>query len=205
MKFDIVIPYVKNNSGELEACLKLIDKHFPHRNVYVVEKHDRSPHRFAPHIDQIMKYKWAIENLDLTEEFYAFNDDFFVMQPVDGTTYYHRGRLTDHIASRRRNDWYTKSLISTVRFTSPSALSYELHVPFLFNKEKLYKLIHWLDPENNKDCPLIRSTYASAFKVGGEYMDDVKNVPDFDARTYLSTTERSFLSQPIGRYIRSKV
>jgi hypothetical protein len=79
-----------------------------------------------------------------------------------------------------------------------------LHVPFLFNRDLLYLLIGSLDPENNKQCPLIRSFYGNINKVGGDLFRDVKNVKDFEARTYLSTTERSFISQPIGRYIRSK-
>lgn len=205
MALDIVIPYIKNGSGELEACLSLIDKHFPHRNVHVINQHDCSPYHFPPHIDQIMKYKWAIENLDLTDEFYAFNDDFFVMESVNGTPYYHKGLLKDHIATRSRSDWYKKSLIDTSSYLKNGALSYELHVPFMFDKKRLYSLIELLKPETNKECPLIRSTYGNMFDVGGTLFDDVKNVREFAGKTYLSTTEASFLRQPIGRYIRSKV
>lgn len=202
---DIVIPYIKNNSGELETCLKLIERNFPHRNVHVVERHDRSPYRFAPHIDQIMKYKWAIENLDLTDEFYMFNDDFFVMEPVEGTPYYHRGTLADHIASRPYSDWYTNSLKATRDFLGKDALSYELHVPFLVDRHLLYSLIELLQPESSKYCPLIRSAYGNLFDVGGEYLDDTKDVSNFAGKTYLSTTERSFMRRPIGEYIRSKL
>lgn len=204
MPLDIVIPYKRNNCGELETCLKLLEKNFPHRNIHVVDSHDHPQYHFPPHVDQILKYKWAIGNLDLTDKFYAFNDDFFIMKPVSGTPYYHKGLLSEHIDSRPRRDWYTRSLINTQWYLNNDALSYELHVPFLFDKHKLYALIEVLDPANNKDCPLIRSAYGNAFNVSGEYMEDVKNVRNFTDKPYLSTTEGSFLRQPIGTYIRSR-
>lgn len=202
---DIVIPYQKNNSGELEACIKLIEKNVKHRNIHVVEKHDKSPYRFAPHIDQIMKMKWAIENLDLTEEFYLFNDDFFVLEPIEITPHFHKGTLDEHIASRPYSDWYTNSLKQTREHLGGDIYSYEMHTPFLFNKHKLHMLIKLLKPEINKDCPHIRTTYGNLFGVGGEFIEDVKDLKDFEGMTYLSTTERSFARQPIGEYIRSKL
>jgi len=202
---DIVIPYIKNSSGELEACLALINKNFPHRNIHVVEQHDRSPYRYASHIDQIMKLKWAIDNLDLTDDFYLFNDDFFVLNPVPETQYAHRGTLDEHIASRHSRDSYTRAIIET-RDRLGSGLSYELHIPFLFNKEKLHNIIQELETSiEHRKCPLIRSYYGNTYDVGGECMDDVKNVKDFESKTYLSTTELSFKRQPIGEYIRSKI
>lgn len=202
---DIVIPYLKNGSGELEVCLDLIKKNFPHRNIHVVDKHDMYPNRYVSHIEQILKLKWAIENLDLTDEFYLFNDDFFVLEPVDGTPYYHKGTLEDHAASRPFRDIYSRTLKFTSDYLGEGALSYEVHLPFLFNKEKLYSLINSLQGEiEGQSCPLIRSTYGNKYKVGGEYTEDVKNIKDFEGKTYLSTTESTF-RRSIGDYIRSKV
>lgn len=203
MALDIVIPYLKKNSGELEACLALIDKHIPHRKIHIVSNNEYS--HATPHINVIMKLKWAIENLDLTDEFYLFNDDFFVMNHVDGIPYYHKGSLADQITSRRGSDFYARSLQATQAYLDNNALSYELHLPFLFDKHLLYALIELLDPENNRECPLIRTYYGNMLNVGGRYMRDVKNIQDFTDKTYLSTTESSFLRQPIGNYIRSRL
>lgn len=185
--------------------MKLIHRNFPHRKIHIIQKHDYTAYRPVAHVDQIMKYKWAIDHLDLTDDFYAFNDDFFVMKPVNGTGYYHKGLLSEHIASRFQSDWYTKSLKTTQAYVGRNALSYELHLPFLFNKEKLYMLIKLLRPDTSQESPLIRSTYGNVFNVGGERLADVKNIKDFTNKTYLSTTEGSFLRQPIGAYIRSKL
>lgn len=200
--YDVVIPYLKNNSGELEACIKLIEKNFPRRNIYVIYKHDSPQKGLAPHVDQIMKIKWAIDNLELTDEFYLFNDDFFVMEAVPPTPYYHKGTLDDHIASRPHNDWYTKSLRKT-REILAGGLSYEVHFPFLMDKYKTRSLLDLI--LLNEESPHIRSAYGNIFNVRGEYTEDVKNPKDYKGKTYLSTTEGSFKRKPIGEYIRSQV
>lgn len=202
---DIVIPYAKNYSGELDTCIALIKKNVPHRNIYVVESHDRYPHYSQPHINQILKIKWAIDNLDVSDDFYLFNDDFFVLEPIEETPYYHRGTLGDHIVARKRRDRYYASLVTTADYIGKDALSYELHLPFLLNKSRLSTLIESIKPEiRSGKCPLIRSLYGNAYNVGGEYIDDVKNVQGYEGMTYLSTDEGSF-RRDIGNYIRSKV
>lgn len=202
---DIVIPYLKNNSGEIDACIALIERNVPHRNIYVVEDYEKSLHSEISHINQILKLKWAIENLDLTDNFYLFNDDFFVLDRVDKIPYYQRGTLGEQVNNRRGAGSYKNALVTTRNYLFDGALSYELHIPFLFDKKQLYKLISDLQPFIDRGkCPLIRSTYGNEYQVGGEYMVDVKNIKDFEGKTYISTTESSF-KRDIGDYIRSKI
>lgn len=206
---DVIIPYRKNYSGELDACIALIKKNVPHRNIYVVEDYEQSTYSAVPHINTTLKLDWALKNLDITEEFYLFNDDFFVLEPVIEIPYMHRGTLENHIATRLGNDHYTRALKTTLEWLSPSfesPLSYETHVPFLFNKSLLKIAIASLHSgiESGK-CPLIRSWYGNTTGVEGTEVADVKNVRHFANKTYLSTTENSFLRQPIGNYIRSKI
>lgn len=202
---DVVIPYQKNQSGELDVCIALINKNVPHRNIHVVEAHDNARRQVPSHINQILKLRWAIENLDITDEFYLFNDDFFVLKPVTDIPYYHRGTLDEHLATRFGRGIYTKVLKATRGFLGGDALSYDVHVPFLFDKEKLYTLIQELEPKIlDGTCPLIRSTYGNRFAVGGERIQDVKISSNFEGKTYLSTSEASF-RRSVGKYIRSQV
>ena len=202
---DIVIPYLRNNSGEIDTCIALIEKNVPHRNIYIVEDYEKLPFSQISHINQILKLKWAIENIDLTDEFYLFNDDFFVLEKVLSIPYYQRGTLRDQVAARRGAGVYRNALITTRDYLFDGALSYELHLPFLFDKKLLYKLILSLEPFIARGkCPLIRSVYGNEYMVGGELFEDVKNIKDFDDKTYLSTTESSF-RRDIGDYIRSKI
>lgn len=198
---DIIIPYKANDSGELETCIDLIEKNVSHRYIHVIDQ------KFHPisHVDQILKLKWAIENLDLTDEFYLFNDDFFVMQPIEDIPYYHRGSLKEQ-SDKRRIGYYGLALKNTVNYLGvDTSISYELHVPMLFNKLKLHKLINSLIPTIPKGkCPLIRSTYGNLYDVGGEYIEDIKNIKDYEGKTFLSTTESSF-KRDIGDYIKAQV
>lgn len=201
---DILIPYKRNDSGELEACIALIKKNVPHRNIYVLEEYEKSVFSGVSHINQILKLQWALENLDVTDEFYLFNDDFFVMEPVDDIPYLHRGTISSHLSGRVGGS-YTNALKITKEHLGGEALSYELHVPMLFDKKKLLPLLNLL--ERNIEigkCPLIRSLYGNHYDVGGVETIDVKNPQDYRLCTFLSTNERSFKG-PLGDYIRSKI
>lgn len=199
---DIVIPYVRNSSGELDACIQLINKHVPHKDIYLVQLSTGSR---ISHIDQILKLKYALETFDLTDEFYLYNDDFFVMEPIKDTPYFYKGTLADHLATRKTRDTYTKAIQSTIDLLGGNTYSYEMHLPFRFNKHKLARMINDVLPYiNNGKCPLIRSMYGNTYHVGGTLVQDVKNVDHPEGLVYLSTTEHSFKGK-LGDYIRSKL
>lgn len=201
---DIVIPYLPVKSGELETCLILAERNFPHNKNYVVTDYEKVPGSDQSHANQILKLKWAIENLELTDDFYLMNDDMFILKPIKEVPYYFKGTVEGQYY---RTSWlsYKRAIKNTLDYLDENALSYEMHIPMLFNKDKLYKLILEIVPliKVNK-CPLIRSTYGNVYKVGGDYMEDVKNIKDFEDKTFLSTDERSF-NRAIGQYIRSQV
>jgi hypothetical protein len=201
---DIVIPYLRNNSGELDTCIELIQKNVPYRRIHVVEEFEYSSYSRVSHINQILKLKWAIENLDITDNFYLFNDDFFVMKPINKIPYFYRGTLSEQITARA-NGSYTNALKTTRGYLQGDELSYELHVPMLFNKQKLYELIVSLEKEIKFGrCPLVRSAYGNLHATNASQLDDVKNVENYEYKTFLSTTEKSFRGE-IGKYIRSQV
>lgn len=201
---DIVIPYKANRSGELNTCIDLIEKNVPHRNIYVVEQYNRQPFSEVSHVNQILKLKWAIENYDLTDQVYLFNDDFFVLEPVDDIPYYHKGSLQAHYETTHWRP-YKQAMKNTLDYLGDGALSYELHLPMKMNKEVLSSLINDIGIEIRADkWPLIRSLYGNKYFVDGEYTEDVKNLKsNFEGKTFLSTDERTFRGE-LGEYIRSK-
>lgn len=203
---DLVVPYKPNNSGELNTCIDLIEKNVPHRNIYVVEQYDQQSFSEVPHVNVILKLKWAIENHDLTDDFYLWNDDFFVMKPITDVPYSHKGFLKEQYASTH---WvpYKRAIANTIDyFDGENVLSYELHIPFLFNKIKLYALIGELEQVMSRGkSPLIRSTYGNTYVVGGKQMPDVKNPRgNYEDYSFLSTDERTFRGE-LGEYIKDSL
>lgn len=216
---DIVWVYKNSGSDELEYSVKST-KHIKHRKKFIVGDKPSfegdylhvKPHivrwsMLSTHHDVINKLDYVLSQ-DLTENFIFFNDDMFVMEkskvPVA-----HRGKLDDHIAGRKLNDSYTKSLKKTSEYLKsigiPEPLSYELHIPIVYNKKKLKEMYTTIIPLITHAGPMLtRSLYGNIYNIGGTYMADVKNVENYREYTFLSTNEKTFKTE-IGEYIRSKL
>lgn len=209
---DVVYVYKKNGSLELDWSLKSL-KNIKHRNVYIVgDQTDLDAIHVQPMVnkwssksayhDQINKMLTACWIPELSEDFILMNDDFFVLEKWEPENY-HRGDLDMHIKARRVMDAYSRSLMETKRYLEAKGLatnSYELHTPFVFNKNKLSDLILGLD-FNTRTRYQIRSIYGNTYSVDAEYRMDVKNPALFQGLDLISTNERTFLYE-IGDYIR---
>jgi hypothetical protein len=114
-----------------------------------------------------------------------------VLKPIDQLQYYHGGLLSDKIASYRRFvAWSeytdvlarTASILEAAKIKDP--LDYTLHVPMMFNKKKLAKIL---------DQPIasIRTLYGNLYRVGGRKMSDVKVHP---ARTQYAPESFDYMS-----------
>lgn len=78
--------------AELIYSLRSVEENFPHRYVWVVGSLPKGikPDRYIKH-QQVGRNKWdlikssmlrIIQEDELTDDFFWFNDDFFVMKPV---------------------------------------------------------------------------------------------------------------------------
>ena len=217
MKRDIVIPYKLSKSGELEYAIKSC-KNLKHGRIIVVgDKPELEVEHAKPfivrwgmlsaHHDVINKLSYII-GTKLTDEFILMNDDFFVMQPTDLRTY-HRGTLANHIASRRLNDNYTKTLVKTYDYLKSigieEPLSYELHTPMVLNKHKLREMYEAIVPLiSHSSVMLTRSLYGNIYKIGGDFMDDVKNPTVPIGMMFISSSDATFKGE-LGEYIRSNL
>lgn len=200
-----IVYFVKHGiiNEEFRYSLRSVCQNMPHRRVWVF---GGCPRDIVPdmrvRVVQEGKTKWdkvrtmfrmAAENSEITDNFILFNDDFFVMKPVNKIVPLYRCSLDRHIRildSAYRNSSYSglvkdvrKELIKKV----DKPLSYEIHSPFVFNKKKLLKLI---DKYPNLHCT--RTLYGNLYKIGGEQSEDFKvfsDKPDFSYKdsTFLST------------------
>lgn len=125
-------------------------------------------------------FKLACENKELSENFILFNDDFFIMKPTDRIDPAYRDTLEEHLKSLGDSLYarMLRGIDEELKNRKLTTYSYELHIPFIFNKKKLLKLLN-----NNPDLRCTRTMYGNTYKIGGERRSDVKifsSNPPFD-------------------------
>lgn len=151
----------------------------------------------------------ACRNESVSEDFYLFNDDFFVMKPVKEVPVYYDGTLLKRIEDLKRKTGGLGSLYSNELEKTREMLmqnhkktyNYAVHIPMVINKGKALEVLN-----NFKRISMFRSVYGNYWNVGGRQMADVKitdsRQPDKNA-TFISTSEHSFEKCAVGEYIRS--
>lgn len=217
-----VVYFVKNapSNEELRYSLRSVAQNFPHRKVWIFGgKPDYiEPDEFVP-IRQIGNTKWekvrnmlikCCEHEGVSEDFFLFNDDFFVMQPIkeyqpifDGSIYKRiiqvEGRNYDKPSA------YTAQLRQMVheleRYCPDAPMNnYAVHMPMLINKEKALCVL------KKFQSPMFRTIYGNYWNVGGIEMKDMKilwtNQKIEESAPYLSSDDASFMSREIGRYVK---
>lgn len=219
MNHDIVY-ILRNNPGadELRYSLRSVERNFPHGRVWFF---GGCPNGIRPDVYVNIKQrggtKWerstnslrvACETEDLTEDFWLFNDDFFVLEPVRSLPYMVRGELATRIqdiVSRRTIHKYADYLDmarKSLEEKGYGSMDYALHVPMLINKQKALEVL------NTFRCPMFRSLYGNYWKVGGILTVDVKihNTTDVpkEGQLLVSTNDRSFSEGEVGRFIKSR-
>lgn len=215
------IVYILRNDiagDELKYSLRSL-KNLPHDKVWFFGgtrddlKPDRQVALAQKGVSTWQKVCWTIEqvckNKEVSDDFYLFNDDFFIMKPVEEVPYMYHGTLLKRINNIRGKmdgvgSLYSHNLAMTREMLMQihkKTYNYAVHVPMKINKEKaLYVL------QNFKRVLMFRSVYGNYYNVGGKNIKDCKiidnTIPDKDV-TYLSTTETSFSQEPVGEFIRN--
>lgn len=220
-----IVYFVKDTprNEELRYSLRSVCENMPHKRVWIF---GGRPMGIEPDIhvkvEQEGKTKWdkvrsmfqmACLNKELTDDFILFNDDFFIMKPTDRIDTLYRSSLPDHINVIENSRWnrpsdYTRQLRRMdehLKSLGLSDLSYELHTPFVFNKEKLLYLIN-----KYPDMRCTRTFYGNFYNIGGERHSDVKifsDKPNFDYKNsrFLSTDDPVVnINNDAWRYIRKQ-
>lgn len=184
---DIVIPLGTgsiNQNLELRYCLRSIEKNcFFLGQVFIIGELpdfitgvEHIPAQDRPGkgwkekniFDKIMV---ACNDPRISDDFYFFNDDHFLLEPFDGK-YYFRRSLVDTIQQQMSYHLYRHTLLNT-QARCPGGLDYDLHCPIIYNKE-LFK-------ETVGKCAwhklygfAIKSLYCNLNRVNSELYPDLK-------------------------------
>jgi hypothetical protein len=171
----------------------------------------------------IDKYRSSTANLiaacahpEVADDFYLFNDDFFVMEPADAIPALHRGPLSEveSYYDRIGSTSYLGGLRETAAFMTEALglddlLSYELHVPLPVDKDRMAEALT-LPTRFGRPIRALhkRTLYGNFHAIGGDRAADVK-VFGRANRSYrelplLSTADNTFQHGEVGRYIRKR-
>lgn len=225
MKHDVVY-FVKNtdHNEELRYSLRSVEKNFPHNKVWFFGgcPKDLKPDVFVPvKQDKGSKYQnvrgsvfEALHTEGLSDDFYLFNDDFFVMSKVSYVVPAVNGSIAfliqklnskypENIKAGYRNR--LKNTVNALRKANKDRLNYELHIPMLINKQKGIDILNIFD-----NTVAFRSTYGNYYGIAKTIHPDVK-IFDIDKtydpdihNVFLSTSDFSWNHGLIGEYIRSQ-
>lgn len=172
------------------------------------------------HVVQNQATKWLrttsmlrkiCENHDITDDWWLFNDDFFIMQKssgIEAPCHEDLYKLIVSIENRHgmKSTLYTKQLRETAIELEKRGLpvvNYAIHMPMLINKKKA---LATLDEFPLK--PMFRSIYGNYNNIKGTEIKDCKiasaeREPDPEA-VFLSTTDDSFERGKAGKFIRER-
>lgn len=216
-----IVYILKNNidDKELIYSVRSVCQNFPYNRIWFA---GGKPKRIIP--DNYMSLtqkgctKWdkvtftlkqICLNDEITENFWLFNDDFFIMQPVEEFSTAILGTIRERIEelkNRYGSSLYQEQLERTERILKSKGydtLDYALHVPILINRKKALETI-----EEFKGYPMFRCLYGNYNKIEGVKMDDVKIYERTQEPTgneiMLSTTNDSFRFGKVGKYIKQQ-
>lgn len=205
---------------ELRYSLRSVCKNFPYRKIwfYCGKPDGITPDEYVP-FNQRGVMVWEkttstveaiCKNKDITEDFWLFNDDFFIMKPVTDMPTYYDKTLYRRIQQIEKKRGGAPSLYSyQLRLTRDTLMdngyrtyNYAVHMPMLINRTKGLKTIRAFPKLH-----MFRSVYGNLWNVGGEQHTDVKIVdpklkPKKDC-DFLSTSDRPLAETEVGRFVMS--
>ena len=213
----------KWDDNEIKYSLRSL-KFFEHRNVFVIgEKLDWFSDKIIhiPATDSEMtkfknarkKLKIAVNDPRISDDFVLMNDDFYFWREVKEIKPYHRGKIRDVVNSLHKKHGNI-SFIATLRLMGrihKHGYDYSVHYPFVYNKEKLKKVIS--DCELYKTNILIRTHYGNLFHRNNPKLQrkDVKihNYEDIDKvfkdkPEVISTGDHVVLDEKMQKKLKNK-
>lgn len=225
-KYDIVY-FLKQSrrNEELRYSLRSVEMNWKYNDVWFYGgcPEGLKPDHYIP-VNQTAPSKWqrvrnmiyeACKNNDITEDFWLFNDDFFILKPKDENmpAQYNR-TLEDRIEKIEKRhggpDEYTRRLrhlVKTLKTASKPTLDYAVHKPILINRKRMREVL-----DKFPDEPMTRALYGNYWEIGGVSRHDMKiKIMNYKKMPivmrewdFLSTSDVSFESGNVGRYLRDR-
>ena len=175
--------------------------------VNVVEMKQNGNSKWEKCADSLRK---IADTKELTEDFIWFNDDFFVLKPIEKLDYWYdrdlESRCHDFFVAFKGKAVNYPARLTQAKFALADAnlptLNYELHLPIIFNRKKFKKLWKLYPGVGAK-----RSLYCNTYGVKGEQRPDCKVYQTYQKANlkidFISTSDASFKDGQVGKQIRN--
>ena len=216
-RYDVVY-LLKNDvtAEEIKYSIRSVVQNFSYRKIIFVGGRPPGiePDIYIPDI-QSGSTKWersthslkkALKSNEITEYFWLFNDDFFVMDRTDNPKNYFSGSLEKRVfdlkrANPRGSSYITslEQLRSQLIAMGKDTLSFALHVPMLINKADALALF-----DRYPRLSMFRSFYGNFYEIPCEYMKDVKifDLETLPEHRYCSTSDQAWSEGKCGIFLR---
>lgn len=225
--YDIVY-FVKDEprNEELRYSLRSVEENWKYRDVWFYggcpeglkpDKHISVEQNGSTKFENVREMmRQVCMNDEITEDFWLFNDDFFILKPMPKNYQpQYNGTLYERIVNIENRQGlmataYTKELrklATELKKAKLGCLNYAVHKPMLINRKKMLEVLNRFPGQ-----PMIRALYGNYYKIGGEDKHDMKvEMLDFGKMdmvagkwNFLSTSDESFERGTAGRFIREK-
>ena len=228
--YDIVY-FVKDAlvNEELRYSLRSVEENWQYNQVWFYggcpnglkpDKYVRAPQVGFSKWEKVRSMLYAAcQNDEITENFWLFNDDFFVLRRwpngCENMPPLYNGDLHSYIEKTERknggksNDWTRRlrHLVATLEGAGKGTLNYAVHKPMLINRKKMLEVL-----KKFPDEPMSRALYGNYWEIGGVSRHDMKikviDYPKLDiaVRTwdFISTSDESFREGNVGRFLKDK-
>lgn len=191
---DIIYPYLKGDDEIIYSLRSLAN--LPHSKVFIVgdrpEGIDLKKVCYIPFAQTKTKYKNTTDiikmmcnNSAVSDDFILMNDDFFILKPITKPKEelnLYRGNafnVYEHYVQKYGNNGYSKGMLETAKCLQnigiENPLGYELHIPFIFNKNKFLQMYKDFGAQIEQiNCFHKRTFYGNLYNTGGTSIKDVK-------------------------------
>ena len=203
---------IAENIEELRYSLRSVVRNWPYRKVWFIGGNpgELTPDGAIFHTQagttRYERVRSSMEVIarteDITDNFYLFNDDFFIMRPVADWKTKTWGTIAEH-AERCNGSSYGKEIEYTgalLRQYGHTTKNYALHVPMLVNKERALKVYHTFPSSS-----MFKDLYGNYWKLESVEQRDAKvqGLHEYPLPTdTISTNESTFAHGYVGQIIK---
>lgn len=210
------------NNNELRYSLRSLEKHFPHRNIFIVgefpywlrnvnhiDVNDAFPYSDGGKLrNAVRKIRAACKDERISDQFVLMNDDFFFLENATEIKPYSLGTMQNTIDRHvTHKGYYYEALVRTKRYLQNCGIEnptcYAIHYPIVYDKKKFLEMTDGLDLMQAGYA--IRTIYGNLFNIGKVERKDVKISSESALMDFLQAEDKGdFLSTGDGIALHSR-